>query len=196
MYEVAIRAGDLLWGDFAVFLVLFAALMLLSKYLPGRPWIVLIAIIGVIYGSAISHWSPEDKPKLLGDLYPTLTKLETSQLWQFSYWSPELPKTPSSGSSDLIFLKKAAEEEGTGFPIPLMAILLGSLKVSFVAVLETLISARIADNMTGTRFKASPECRGMAVANMVSGALGGTPCTGVLVRTAVNCSSGATHKTS
>jgi len=36
--------------------------------------------------------------------------------------------------------------------IPLEAILLGSAKVGFVAVLETLISARIADNMTGTRF--------------------------------------------
>lgn len=36
--------------------------------------------------------------------------------------------------------------------IPLEAILIGSVKVGFVAVLETLISARIADNMTGTRF--------------------------------------------
>lgn len=36
----------------------------------------------------------------------------------------------------------------------------------------------------------------MGVANIVSGILGGTPCTGVLVRTSVNCSSGATHKTS
>jgi hypothetical protein len=30
--------------------------------------------------------------------------------------------------------------------------LIGACKVAFVAVLETLISARIADNMTGTRF--------------------------------------------
>jgi len=36
----------------------------------------------------------------------------------------------------------------------------------------------------------------MSLANMVSGLLGGTPCTGVLVRTAVNIGSGATHKTS
>jgi len=32
------------------------------------------------------------------------------------------------------------------------AMFIGSAKVGFVAVLETLISARIADNMTGTRF--------------------------------------------
>ena len=36
----------------------------------------------------------------------------------------------------------------------------------------------------------------MAIGNIVSGVLGGTPCTGVLVRTAVNVSSGATHKAS
>ena len=67
-----------------------------------------------------------------------------------------------------------------------MNVIVGSAKVAFVAVLETLISARIADNMTGTRFDQSKECGGLAVANVVSGLLGGTPCTGVLVRTAVN----------
>lgn len=80
--------------------------------------------------------------------------------------------------------------------IPFSAVLVGSLKVSFVAVLETLISARIADNLTGTRFDQTTECRGMSIANIACGILGGTPCTGVLVRTAVNVSSGATHKTS
>lgn len=36
----------------------------------------------------------------------------------------------------------------------------------------------------------------MSLANMVVGLMGGTPCTGVLVRTSVNIGSGATHKTS
>jgi SulP family sulfate permease len=70
------------------------------------------------------------------------------------------------------------------------------LKVSFVGILETLISARIADNLTGTRFDQSLEVRGLAVSNLVCGLLGATPCTGVLVRTAVNISSGATFKIS
>lgn len=46
----------------------------------------------------------------------------------------------------------------------------------------------------GTRFDASKETFGMAIGNIVAGLLGGTPCTGVLVRTAVNVSSGATYK--
>jgi len=36
----------------------------------------------------------------------------------------------------------------------------------------------------------------MSIGNIVSGLMGGTPCTGVLVRTAVNVASGATHRTS
>jgi MFS superfamily sulfate permease-like transporter len=78
VYEVFIRAGDLVWADFSVFLVLFIALMWLSKYRPGKPWIVLIAIIGVIYGWVMTTWVESFKPKLLGDLYPTLTKLDQS----------------------------------------------------------------------------------------------------------------------
>jgi SulP family sulfate permease len=72
--------------------------------------------------------------------------------------------------------------------IPMEAIIIGSVKVGFVAVLETLISARIADNMTGTRFNQSKELFGMSLGNMLSGLFGGTPCTGVLVRTGVNVS--------
>ena len=74
--------------------------------------------------------------------------------------------------------------------------LVGSLEVAFVAVLETLISARIADNLTETRFDQSKEVFGMALGNMLSGLMGGTPCTGVLVRTGVNVASGATDKMS
>jgi len=77
-----------------------------------------------------------------------------------------------------------------------MLIVSGAFKVAFVAVLETLISARIADNKTNTRFDQSQEIFGMAISNMVCGFLGGTPCTGVLIRTNVNVQTGATHKAS
>jgi SulP family sulfate permease len=108
-------------------------------------------------------------PKLLKDIYPSLAG--EVNLGQFGYWSP----------------KKA---------IPFSNILIGSLKVAFVAVLETLISARIADNKTNTRFNQSQEIFGMSIANIVCGLMGGTPCTGVLIRTNVNIQTGATHKMS
>ena len=77
-----------------------------------------------------------------------------------------------------------------------MNIMVGAFKVAFVAVLETLISARIADNKTNTRFDQSKEIFGMSLANIVSGLMGGCPCTGVLIRTNVNIQTGATHKAS
>lgn len=81
-------------------------------------------------------------------------------------------------------------------PIPFKNIVFGAAEVAFVAVLETLISARIADTKTGTRFDEAKETMGMGIANLVTGLMGGTPCTGVLVRTGVNISSGATDKIS
>jgi len=33
--------------------------MWLSKYRPGKPWIVMIAGIGVAYGAAMAKWAPE-----------------------------------------------------------------------------------------------------------------------------------------
>lgn len=102
-------------------------------------------------------------------MYPSLA--EKVELGYFGYWSP----------------KKE---------IPAMNIFIGSLKVAFVAVLETLISARIADNKTNTRFNQSQEIFGMSIANIVCGLMGGTPCTGVLIRTNVNVQTGATHKMS
>ena len=97
--------------------------MSLSKYLPGRPWIILIAILGIIYGFLMTKFVPSFKPTLLLDKYPEMGK--SISIFDFSYWNNQ---------------------------IPIQNIIVGSLKVSFVAALETLISARIADNLTGTRF--------------------------------------------
>lgn len=70
VYETLAHSSNLVAMEFAPFLVLFVTLMLLSKYLPGRPWIVLIALIGVIYGYVMANFYEASKPKLLRDLYP------------------------------------------------------------------------------------------------------------------------------
>jgi len=76
------------------------------------------------------------------------------------------------------------------------AIIAPALGVAFIAILETLISAKIADMMTHTKFNARKETLGLAIANLGSGLFGGLPATGVFVRTGVNVRSGATHKMS
>lgn len=68
--------------------------------------------------------------------------------------------------------------------------------VAVIAILETLISAKIADNMTNTRSNQRKELLGLGLANIASGIFGGIPATAALARTALNIKSGARHKTS
>lgn len=71
-----------------------------------------------------------------------------------------------------------------------------SFAIALVAILETLISAKIADGMTKTRFNQRKEVFGLGLANVFSGIFGGIPATAALARTALNIKSGSTHRTS
>lgn len=75
-------------------------------------------------------------------------------------------------------------------------ILTTSLTVAIVAILETMLSAKIADGMTKTKYNKRKEMLGLGIANLISGLLGGLPATGVLARTSLNVKSGATSKMS
>lgn len=68
--------------------------------------------------------------------------------------------------------------------------------VSVVAVLETLISAFIADRLTKTLFDQRREVLGIGITNFVTGILGGIPATAALARTSLNIRSGATSRAS
>lgn len=68
--------------------------------------------------------------------------------------------------------------------------------IALIAILETLISAKIADGMTKTKFDQRKEVMGLGLANIFSGICGGIPATAALARTALNIKSGATHRTS
>ena len=68
------------------------------------------------------------------------------------------------------------------------------IAVAIVAILETMISAKIADRMTKTTHDERKEMLGLGLANIASGFLGGIPATAALARTALNVRSGATHK--
>lgn len=71
-----------------------------------------------------------------------------------------------------------------------------ALATTIIAILETLMSGQIADNMTKTKFNRKKEVLGLGIANIASGLTGGIPATAALARTALNVKSGATHKSS
>ncbi|MEO6256705.1 MAG: SulP family inorganic anion transporter, partial [Sphingomicrobium sp.] len=63
--------------------------------------------------------------------------------------------------------------------------------IAFLAGLEALLSAVVADGMTGRRHRSGQELVGVGVANIASAAFGGIPATGAIARTATNIRAGA-----
>ena len=68
--------------------------------------------------------------------------------------------------------------------------------IALIAMLETMLSAKIADGMTKTKHNKRREMLGLGLANIASGLTGGIPATAALARTALNIKSGARNKTS
>ena len=63
--------------------------------------------------------------------------------------------------------------------------------VALLAALESMLSAVVADGMTGDRHNSIVELVAQGVANIVSPRLGGIPATGAIARTATNIRAGA-----
>lgn len=71
------------------------------------------------------------------------------------------------------------------------AVLPSAFTIAFLAGIEALLSAVVADGMAGTRHRSNQELIGQGVANLGSAFFGGLPATGAIARTATNIRSGA-----
>lgn len=75
--------------------------------------------------------------------------------------------------------------------------LIGSaFTVALIAILEVILSAKIADACTKTKHKSSRELLGLGLANIIAGLAGGIPVTASLAPTMLNIRTGATSKLS
>lgn len=63
--------------------------------------------------------------------------------------------------------------------------------IAFLAGVESLLSAMVADGMTGRRHRSNCELVAQGIANTASALVGGLPATGAIARTATNIRSGA-----
>lgn len=75
--------------------------------------------------------------------------------------------------------------------IEFKAFLSPALIIAALAALESLLSASIADSLTGTRHQPNSELNGIGIANILSGLATGIPATAAIARTATNIHSGA-----
>jgi len=66
-----------------------------------------------------------------------------------------------------------------------------AITIATLAAIESLLSAVVADGMTGTHHKSNAELFGQGTANIASGFFGGLPATGAIARTATNIKAGA-----
>ncbi|HEX6636283.1 MAG TPA: SulP family inorganic anion transporter [Steroidobacteraceae bacterium] len=71
------------------------------------------------------------------------------------------------------------------------AVLPSAFTIAFLAGIESLLSAVIADGMTGRRHRSNAELVAQGIANFASTLFGGMPATGAIARTATNIRAGA-----
>ena len=73
----------------------------------------------------------------------------------------------------------------------LVDLLPSAMIIAFLAGVESLLSALVADRMAGTAHRSNTEIVAQGVANCVSALFGGLPATGAIARTATNIRAGA-----
>lgn len=72
-----------------------------------------------------------------------------------------------------------------------IAVFPSALTIAFLAGIESLLSAVVADGMTGRKHRSNCELIAQGIANSASALFGGMPATGAIARTATNIRSGA-----
>lgn len=142
-----------------------ALLLLLSKYAPKIPGVIILALVGILLGylsnTGVMAFDLPTLATKYGDIPAKIIAMPTFSLGMLT-----------------------RDAVATGFTIML------------IAILETLISAKIADGMTKTKFNQRKEIFGLALANVGAGLFGGIPATAALARTTLNVNTGANHSTS
>ena len=76
-------------------------------------------------------------------------------------------------------------------PSLMLTLLSPALTVAMLGAIESLMSAVVADRMSGDRHNSNVELIGQGIANIISPMFGGLPATGAIARTATNIRSGA-----
>lgn len=75
-------------------------------------------------------------------------------------------------------------------PATLLGLLPSALTIAFLAGIESLLSAIVADRMIGAAHRSNAELIAQGVANIASPLFGGLPATGAIARTATNVNAG------
>jgi SulP family sulfate permease len=145
-----------------------------------NPMAVMIAVvsIGIIIG--LRQWRPTWPGLLIAVFVASLaTWLFNLPVETIGSRFGELPRTLPWPSMPEVSLAK------------MQAVLPDALAFALLGSIESLLSAVVADSMTGRRHRSNCELVAQGVANIASGLFGGICATGTLARTATNVRAGA-----
>jgi SulP family sulfate permease len=164
--------------DFGVAAVMLALLLFLPRALPAVTRRVPAPLIALVVTSllvaVLVHFLPSFSVATIGSRFQTVVDGHVLR------GIPALPPTPML-------------PWGAG-PLPLGAISqLGSaaFAIAMLGAIESLLSAVIADGMTGKRHDPDAELIGLGIGNIIAPFFGGIAATGALARTATNVRAGA-----
>jgi len=150
-----------------------ASLLVLINFFPRVPWNVVLAAVGILFGWLLMEGHlPMDESVRILTLKDKFHDIDENF---FRVVKVDPDWLSWSNAKDLF---------------------LASFNIMFVAALETLISAKIASDLTLSVFNQTWEMFGLSLSNLLSGIFGGLPCTAALARTALNVKSGATSRAS
>ncbi len=154
-----------------VFFTFLAGILLWKQFVKKIPAVIPAAFAGIVFGALETRYFPLE-----------ITSLQD----KFGSFSATLALPVAWSSISTIFAD----------PTILKATISIAGLIALIAVLETLITAKLGDKLTKTESSSSRELLGLALSNLGSGAMGGLPTTGVFIRTGANIKAGATHRTS
>ena len=157
-----------------IFVITFSTLFILKKIKSPIPGVIPVSVFGILFG-------------LYANISTNLNQVVISL-------EEKLKSSIDFKLIDFVNLNNIRETlSNTDL---LGAVISISIIIAIISILETLITAKIADKITNTRFNSRKEMLGLALSNIFSGLFGGLPATGVFIRTGLNVRSGATNKMS
>ncbi len=173
IFETIKNIGNTNFYTFGIFLIWFIFLIIAKKKFPKFPAVIFLTIVWVGLGYAIKYYFHGTGILLLSDKYTGLSFAPYIDIF-----SPFTKNIKSLWDFIVIFKE----------------LINVSLVVAIIAILETIISAQIAQNITKDKFSKQKEVFGLAISNIASWLFGGLPVTAVFVRTSLNIDSGAKSK--
>jgi SulP family sulfate permease len=166
VYYSIMTLNETVWSSLIIFAITTPLLWFLMRKVPKIPWTVVIPVLSIPLG-ALAHVG----------VFP----FEILTLKSKYDFEPKLVE-PLKPLGSLVP------------PDQMVQFLVASLSTCIVAVLETLISAKIAESRVDRSFDHELEMRGLTLGHITCGLTGAMPPTGVFVRTALNTSLGATYR--